>query len=110
MKSSRARLQGVLSKFRIEALIDLACRRDGAGFGPAFPLPEAGAGKRFLALIINTLDFHLDDGARRFSLHGETGGELFIGKDRGAAIDAQGFADARHEEEQGDARIAHDVL
>src|SRR5947207_566224 len=58
---------------------------------------------------VNALDMHDQYAARQLVVNREALHQFGIDRDRGAAVDAQRFSDARNKEKKCDARVAHDV-
>src|SRR5947208_3462379 len=80
-------------------------RNDGAGRRQALAIdlgcfvPELRTHNRFRAMEVNALDMHDQYAARQPVVNREALHQVGVDRDRGAAIDAQGFSDARDKEE-----------
>ncbi len=72
-------------------------------------IPQLRAHDRLGALIEHLLDRDHDHAAGRLAVDHEAREQVRIDRERGAAHHPDGLADAGDQEQEGDARIAHDV-
>src|SRR5262249_54576673 len=72
-------------------------------------IPQLRANDRLRALIEDAVDGHDEHRARRLLVYCKARTQRRIGRDCGAAVDANGLAAARNEEEQRHARVRKDI-
>src|SRR6516165_1840560 len=103
-------VMGLAAKLSVGQLgEDRAVARQALAVDVARWIPQLRAHDRLRALIKDAINRHDEHRARRLLVHRKAVTQLRIGRDCGAAVDANGLAAARNEEEQRHARVRKDV-